>query len=56
MKYKISAEAVGYLQDIIEANSEKEAEKIMEEMLVNGAMPEVGFGSIENKQVELLQK
>ena len=54
MKYKITAQSVGYLEDIIEADNEDEAQKIMDEMLENGAMTET-HGSIELKNIELLE-
>jgi len=50
-KYKITAESVGYLEEIIEAENEDQAWKILEEELDAGVMPEV-HGSIENKKVE----
>lgn len=50
-KYKIIAESIGYLEEIIEADNENEAYAIMDEKLDNGAMEEVD-GAIENKRVE----
>ncbi len=54
MKYRITAESIGYLENIIEAENEHEAWDQMEEMLNSGNMIEE-HGTIENKKVELLQ-
>lgn len=53
-KYKITAESVGYLEEIIEAENEDEAWEILQEKLDNGALPEVD-GSIENEDVEEIE-
>lgn len=51
MKYKLTAESVGYLETEIEAENIDEAWAKFEELLDDGAVPEVD-GSIENKKVE----
>ena len=53
-KFKITAEAVGYLEEIIEADNEDKAWEIRESKLEDGALPEID-GSIENKQVEVVK-
>lgn len=53
-KYKITAESVGYLEEIIEAANEDEAWEVLEKRLEDGALLEVD-GSIENKDVELVE-
>lgn len=53
-KYKLTAESVGYLEQVVEAKDEDEAWAKLEELLEQGALPEVD-GSIENKDVELVE-
>ena len=53
-KFKCTAESVGYLEEIVEARNEDEAWDIFEDDLDNGSVDEIGVGSIENKQVELI--
>ena len=50
-KFKCTAESIGYLETMIEAENEEEASIKFEEMLDNGEVPEVGLGSIENKEI-----
>lgn len=50
-KYKITAESIGYLEDIIEAENEDEAWEKFDEMLNGGEMTEV-HGSTENQQLQ----
>lgn len=54
MKFLITAESAGYLEKVIDAKNENEAQEIMDRMLENGEMPEVGDGSIENEQIQKL--
>jgi len=50
-KFRFTAESVGYLEEIIEADTEEEAEKIAQEHLENGSVPEVD-GEIDNEKLE----
>lgn len=52
-KFKITAESVGYLEEIIEAKNEEEAYNILEAKLENGELKEVD-GEICNKKVEVI--
>lgn len=51
MKYKISAKAVGYLEEIVEAKSEDDAWKILNDKLEDGTLSELD-GWVEGEEVE----
>ena len=50
-KFICTANSIGYLEEIIEAENEDKAWEIFQSDLENGAVSEIGLGAIEDEEV-----
>lgn len=55
-KYKFTAETIGFLEETIKANSYSEAWEIAQQHLIDGKVPENGFGEIDNEHLEEIKE